>query len=114
MAKVILEPIGDALDKVVDSAAAAANTASMQLLVTALDAKRSEVRRGWGDAYIKRVHDKGRLTTQERLQRLIDPGTKLLPVGTLVNYGVTFGDEKQTSPGAGVVTAFARVHGRLS
>ena len=114
MAKVILEPIGEPLEKILDPAAASANTGAMRLLVTALEAKRAEVRSGWGDAYIKRVHEKGRLTTQERLQRLIDPGTKMLPVGTLVNYGATFGDEKQTSPGAGVVTAFVRVHGRLA
>jgi len=114
MAKVILEPIGDPLETVLDAATAEANTAFMRPLTEALEAKRSEVRAGWGPEYAGRVHEKGRLTTWERIDRLRDPGTPVLPIGSLVNYGVTFGDKKQTSPGAGVVTAFARVCGRLT
>ncbi|HEY3174721.1 MAG TPA: carboxyl transferase domain-containing protein [Candidatus Polarisedimenticolia bacterium] len=114
MAKVLLEPIGDPLDKCLDAGAAEANAGAMRGLNEALAARCAEVRAGWGEEYVKRVHEKGRLTTWERIERLKDPGTKVLPVGTLVNYGVTFGDKKQTSPGAGVVTAFVRVEGRLA
>jgi len=114
MAKVILEPIGDPLDGVLDAATAGDNTAAMRPLAEALEEKRLAVRDGWGPEYAKRVHDKGRLTTWERIERLKDPGTPVLPVGTLVNHGVTFGEKKQTSPGAGVVTAFVRVCGRLT
>jgi acetyl-CoA carboxylase carboxyltransferase component len=114
MAKVLLEPVGDPLDRCLDPAAAAANAAGMGRLNEALEAKRAEVRAGWGEEYVRRVHEKGRLTTWERIDRLKDAGTKVLPVGTLVNHGVTFGDKKQTSPGAGVVTAFVRVEGRLT
>ena len=50
-------------------------------------------------------------TARERLARLVDPGTRPFEVGTFVNYGESFpGDQK--SPGAGVVTAFARIEGR--
>ena len=48
--------------------------------------------------------------SQERLERLKDPGSELFEVGTFVNHGRKFG--KQASPAAGVVTAFARVEGR--
>ena len=114
MAKVILEPIGSSLNTALDKASAETNAAAMKSLNESLDEKRDGVRQGWGPDYVKRVHDKGRLTTWERIERLKDPGTPVLPVGTLVNHGVTFGEKKQTSPGAGVVTAFVRVAGRLT
>ena len=75
--------------------------------------RRAEVHAGWGEGYADRVHAKGKLTTRERLARLIDPGTELREVGTFVNWGDEFGPKKLRSPGAGVVTAFARVEGRL-
>ena len=56
---------------------------------------------------------KGKLPTWERIERLKDADSPVLPIGTLVNHGRTFGDEKKTSPGAGVVTAFVRVAGPL-
>ncbi len=114
MAKVILEPIGDPLERVHDQATAADNAAAMRPLADSLQEKRVAVRDGWGPEYARRVHDKGRLTTWERIEKLKDPGTPVQPIGTLVNHGVTFGEKKQTSPGAGVVTAFVRVCGRLT
>ncbi len=114
MAKVILEPIGSPLEKFLDEAEAKENAAALETLNKALDAKRAEVRAGWGSEYVKRVHDKGRMTTWERIERLKDPDSPVLPFGTLVNYGLTFGEKNQTSPGAGVVTAFVRVQGRLT
>ncbi|HKX46217.1 MAG TPA: carboxyl transferase domain-containing protein, partial [Planctomycetota bacterium] len=62
------------------------------------------------DKYRERVHAKGKLTARERVERLRDPGSPLREVGTFVNWGRRFGELE--SPGAGVVTAFARVGGR--
>jgi len=112
MAKVILEPIGEPLDAVLDAASARQNASAMTALNAALEEKRDAVRAGWGKEYVARVHEKGRLTTWERIDRLRDPDAHVLSIGTLVNHGVTFGEKEQTSPGAGVVTAFARVGGR--
>jgi acetyl-CoA carboxylase carboxyltransferase component len=114
MAKVILHPLGEPLEKALDPAEAKRNVEHLAELETALDAKRAEVRAGWGEKYVERVHAKGKLTTWERVESLKDQGTSVYPVGTLVNYGVTFGPDERTSPGAGVVTAFVRVHGRLT
>jgi acetyl-CoA carboxylase carboxyltransferase component len=50
------------------------------------------------------------MTAWERIEFLKDPGTRALPVGTFVNYGLNFGD--RTSPGAGVITAFVRIAGK--
>ncbi|MEO6771889.1 MAG: carboxyl transferase domain-containing protein [Kofleriaceae bacterium] len=111
MSFVPLVPVGDALASLVDDRTAADQRAALAVLEDRLRARRDEVHEGWGAAYIERVHKKGKLTARERLARLLDPGTRLFEVGTFVNYGETFpGDQK--SPGAGVVTAFARIEGR--
>jgi acetyl-CoA carboxylase carboxyltransferase component len=88
----------------------AEDTAVVRDLHTLLETRRSEVHAGWGDKYVQRVHDKGKLTTRERLAKLADPGSQMFEVGTFANYGIEFGRLK--SPAAGVVTAFMEVRGR--
>src|SRR5688572_18408788 len=111
MAFVPLVPIGDPLSKLVDERTALDQRTALATLEDRLRARRAEVHAGWGPTYVDRVHKKGKLTTRERIARLIDPGTRTFEVGTFVNYGEVFpGDQK--SPAAGVVTAFARVEGR--
>jgi 3-methylcrotonyl-CoA carboxylase beta subunit len=114
MAKVILHPIGGALARALDPTEAKRNAEYLGRLEASLDDKRAEVRAGWGSKYVERVHAKGKLTTWERIDRLKDDGTDVFPVGTLVNYGVTFGPDRRKSPGAGVVTAYVRVEGRMT
>jgi 3-methylcrotonyl-CoA carboxylase beta subunit len=111
MSFVPLVPIGDALATLVDERTAADQRTALATLEDALRTRRSEVHAGWGPSYVDRVHKKGKLTARERLAKLVDPGTRPFEVGTFVNYGEVFpGDQK--SPGAGVVTAFARIEGR--
>src|SRR6187551_1189104 len=111
MAFVPLVPIGNPLSTLVDERTAADQRAALAILEDRLRERRAEVHAGWGATYVDRVHKKGKLTTRERIERLIDPGTRTFEVGTFVNYGEVFpGDQK--SPAAGVVTAFARVEGR--
>nr|HEX4312527.1 carboxyl transferase domain-containing protein [Kofleriaceae bacterium] len=111
MAFVPLVPIGDSLDRLVDDRTAADQRAALAALEDRLRERRAEVHAGWGPTYVDRVHAKGKRTARERLERLADPGTRTFEVGTFVNYGEVFpGDQR--SPGAGVVTAFARVDGR--
>ncbi|HET6612828.1 MAG TPA: carboxyl transferase domain-containing protein [Kofleriaceae bacterium] len=106
-----LIPIGEPFASAVDERTAAEHREALATLEDTLRQRRSEVARGWGEKYIARVHQKGKLTARERVARLIDPGTDIFEVGTFVNYGRTFGNGL-TSPGAGVVTAFARISGR--
>jgi acetyl-CoA carboxylase carboxyltransferase component len=112
VAKIILEPVGDARDRVVPDEVWRRQLDHLGGLNRSLQEKRDEVRAGWGPKYEARVREKGKLPTWERIERLKDPDSPVLPIGTLVNYARTFGEEKKTSPGAGVVTAFVRVHGR--
>jgi 3-methylcrotonyl-CoA carboxylase beta subunit len=110
MAHVPLTPIGHPRPNVVDERTFAEHRASLAEREARIEALRSEARAGWGAEYVERVHAKGKLTARERIEQLRDPGTALHEVGTLVNHGVKFGE--QSSPGAGVVTAFAKIAGR--
>jgi 3-methylcrotonyl-CoA carboxylase beta subunit len=116
MAKVLLQPIGSKLETFASVDDARANAEAMDRLEKAIAEKRSEVKAGWGQKYVDRVHEKGKLTTWERLEILKDPGTHILPIGTFVNYGREFGEggDKKKCPGAGVVTAFVRVKDRYT
>ena len=113
MAKLFFAAIGSPLSSAMDAAAAARNRASMASVEERIARGRAEVRAGWGPSYSDRVRKKGKMTTWERIDALRDEGTETFPIGTFVNHGVLFGEEKKTSPGAGVVTAFVRVGGRL-
>ena len=114
MSKVILHTIGTPVEEAIDGKAYAENLRRMKELNEVVLARREEIRQGWGPKYIERVHAKGKLTTWERLEILKDPETTIFPINTFVNYGIQFGEPPRTSPSAGVITAFVRVHGRLT
>jgi len=110
MAKVPLVPIGRPLDALLGAPEVEHNTTAARERNATLGERRAKVHDGWGRKYADRVHEKGKLTTRERIELLKDAGTALFEVGTFVNWGATFG--KSECPGAGVVTAFAEVEGR--
>jgi 3-methylcrotonyl-CoA carboxylase beta subunit len=113
VAKVLLHRIGTEIDKAVDPKDYASNRQRMAELVGTLEARRAEVRDGWGPTYAERVRAKGKMPTWERIDALKDAGSRVYPIGTFVNYGIKFGDgEGRTSPAAGVITAFVRIAGR--
>ncbi len=112
MARLWLEPVGEDLDASLGDAEQARNAAHMATLDRALKDKVKTTRAGWGARYAQRVHEKGKLTTWERIDRLKDPGTEVFEFGTLVNWGVDFEGSRKPAPGAGVVTALVTVHGR--
>jgi 3-methylcrotonyl-CoA carboxylase beta subunit len=114
MAKVILHPIGTPVEEALDERTYLENRERMETLNRQLADRRAEVRAGWGPTYVERVHAKGKLTTWERIEQLKDPGSHVFPLNTFVNYGKTFGDPARTSPAAGVITAFLRIHGKLT
>ena len=111
MAHVPVVPIGRPRESVADAATFEGHREALRALEARLAERRAEVHAGWGEKYRQRVHDKGKLTARERLAKLVDPGTRAFEVGTFVNYGIEF-EGGLRSPGAGVVTAFARIEGR--
>lgn len=112
MAFVPQAPIGQPLTDAVDEASVAARRVQDEARNRALGEKQAEVRAGWGVDAAARVHEKGKLTTWERLDALKDAGTDVLPIGSYVNWGRSFRGSKKLAPGAGVVTGFVRVEGR--
>lgn len=112
MARLLLHPVGHELASVLGPEDRARNRARTEALDRALADKVGVVHAGWGPEYVERAHEKGKLTAWERISRLIDPGTTLFEVGTLVNWGREFKGSKRQAPGAGVITGFGRVHGR--
>ena len=110
MAHVPLTSIGKDVAFEVDTATSAKRRAVLEERESVLRERRAVVEAGWGQKYVDRVHQKGKLTTRERLDLLVDEGTRMFEVGTFVNWGRKFG--KVESPGAGVVTVFAQIEGR--
>ena len=95
MARIWLHPIGRPLDEATGTAEIAAAAGRMAELDRALLDKRAVVRAGWGEEYAARVHEKGKWTAHERIAALLDPGTELLELGTLVNWGRSFAGSKR-------------------
>jgi acetyl-CoA carboxylase carboxyltransferase component len=112
MAIVPLAPIGSPRKDVLDDRSFDEYREALRDKEAVLEERRAAVHQGWGEKYIARVHKKGKLTARERLAKLMDPDTEAFEVGTFVNDGLSFGPKGLTSPGAGVVTAFAQVEGR--
>jgi 3-methylcrotonyl-CoA carboxylase beta subunit len=112
MAFVRLDPIGDELGAFLGEGDIAAQRARMATLDQTLADKRAVVRDGWGAAAADRVREKGKMTTWERIRALVDPGTEVFEVNTLVNWGRDFQGSKRQAPGAGVVNCYGRICGR--
>ena len=66
------------------------------------------VRRGGGEAAMKRHKKRGKLPARVRIERLIDPGSPFLELAPLVAWEMYEGD----APGGGIVTGIGRVEGR--
>ncbi len=80
----------------------------MRLLVEQVQRLEERVRLGGGTDRIARQHRAGKLTARERIQKLIDPGSRFVEVGLLIAYDLYDGQ----APAAGVITGFGRVEGR--
>ena len=106
MARLMLTPIGGDLP---ESLAAQPAVAERE---AELFARRAALKLGWGESYQQRVRAKGKLTAWERVERLADSSADIRPLLTFVNDGETFGEEKKSSPSAGVVTVCAKVAGK--
>ncbi|MDP9204249.1 MAG: acyl-CoA carboxylase subunit beta [Gemmatimonadota bacterium] len=67
-----------------------------------------KLREAGGAKKLEKLHEQGKLSARERVELLRDQGSSILEVGLLVAYDQYDGQ----APGAGVVTAVIRVHGR--
>ncbi len=82
--------------------------ASHEALIAELEKRLSRVRAGGGERARARHTARGKLLARERVERLCDPGTPFFELSPLAAEDLYDG----TSPGAGIVTGIAVLHGR--
>src|ERR1700719_4347923 len=87
------------------------NTRRMVDLLTEIKNQETVIQQGGGPKAIEAQHKKGRLTARERIARLIDPHTPFFELGIYAAHEMY--QEWGGAPGAGTVTALARICGRL-
>ncbi|MCB0430902.1 MAG: acyl-CoA carboxylase subunit beta [Flavobacteriales bacterium] len=86
------------------------NEDAMRMLLTRLRKKHEEVSLGGGKAKIEKLHEQGKLTARERIEKLIDPGKPFFEVGAFAGDGMY--EEHGGCPSGGVVTGIGYVSGR--
>jgi len=84
------------------------NDAHHRRLVAQLRERHALVRQGGEAKYRERHVQQGKLFVRDRIDRLIDPGSPFLELGTLAAWDMYGGE----APGAGIVTGIGRVSGR--
>src|SRR5580765_4025815 len=89
---------------------AMANAAAMQALVDELRARTAAVAsRGAGgdDRSIARHRERGKIPVRERIDRIVDPGSRFLELSPLAATGLYDGE----APSAGIVTGIGGIEG---
>jgi propionyl-CoA carboxylase beta chain len=77
-----------------------------------LSRKREEAAAGGGPEAVAKQHDRGKLTAQERIDLLLDPGSFVEFDRFAVHRCDNFGMEKKRFAGDGVVTGWGKIDGR--
>ncbi len=95
-------------DVVVRDEAFRANAAAMHAKIEEVEAAVRAARAGGGEAALARHVGRGKLPPRERVDRLLDPGSPFLEVGTFAAHGMYGGD----SPSAGIIAGVGRIEGR--
>jgi len=84
-----------------------ANRAAMTELVAELRAKLERVKKGGGEAVVRRHKDRGKMFVRDRIEAVLDPETPFLEFSALAANGM-YDDE---APSAGIVTGIGMIHG---
>jgi acetyl-CoA carboxylase carboxyltransferase component len=86
------------------------NEDTNKLLVSRLESKLAKIYEGGGKKAIAKQHEKGKLSARERVEFLIDKGSKTIEIGALV--GDDMYAEHGGCPSGGVVVVIGYVSGR--
>ncbi len=78
---------------------------AMAAKLAELEAEHAKALAGGGEKYVKRHHDRGKMTPRERIEMLIDPDSPFLELSPLAAYGTNY------QVGASVVTGIGVVEG---
>src|SRR5437016_10608912 len=79
----------------------------MKDLVTQLRSRLAIVKKGGGEAAVKRHKERGKMVVRDRIEAVLDPDTPFLEFSALAANGM-YDDE---APCAGIVTGIGMIHG---
>src|SRR5262245_19084410 len=79
----------------------------MRELIAELRSKLDVVKKGGGEAAVKRHKERGKMFVRERIDAVIDPDTPFLEFSALAANGMYDGE----APSAGIVTGIGMIHG---
>jgi acetyl-CoA carboxylase carboxyltransferase component len=94
------------------SAAHAKNEEHLQSLLGHLRTREETVRLGGGKAALEKQRKSGKMSARERIERLIDPGSRFLEIGLFAAWEMY--EEYGGAPAAGTVLGVGSIHGRES
>lgn len=86
------------------------NVTNFLSLMKSLEEKGKEVKSGGGPDAILKHKKRNKLLARERIDRLIDPGTRFLEVGLFAAYGMY--QEYGGAPSSGTIFGIGKIHGR--
>jgi acetyl-CoA carboxylase carboxyltransferase component len=87
-----------------------ANEESLLALLKRLRTTAETVKLGGGSAAIEKHRQKGKLFVRDRIEKLIDPGSRFLEIGLSAAYGMY--EEYGGAPSAGTVFGIGKIHNR--
>lgn len=86
------------------------NEDNMRLLASEVRQKKDKIKEGGGKSRMAKLHEQGKLSARERIERLIDEGTTFYEFGIFAGYDMY--PEEGGCPAGGVVTGIGYVSGR--
>jgi 3-methylcrotonyl-CoA carboxylase beta subunit len=86
------------------------NEDAIKLLISKVNHRMEEIRKGGGEKKIAKQHSQGKMTARERIDALIDEGSDFLEIGGFAGYGMY--KEYGGCPSGGVITGIGYVSGR--
>ncbi len=99
--------IGSEIQK---SAGYAKNEEHLRSLLSHLRTREEAVRLGGGKQALEKHRKSGKMTARERIERLIDPGSRFLEIGLFAAWEMY--EEYGGAPSAGTVFGSGKIHGR--
>jgi 3-methylcrotonyl-CoA carboxylase beta subunit len=88
------------------------NEDSYKLLLSKLKRKKNDIFLGGGKKRLEKQKDQGKMTARERVEYLVDEGSKFFEFGVFAGYDQY--EEYGGCPAAGVITGLGHVNGRLA
>jgi 3-methylcrotonyl-CoA carboxylase beta subunit len=86
------------------------NATHLRGLLKDLQQKEAAIALGGGKEAIERHRKRGKLFVRDRIERLIDPGSRFLEIGLFAAYGMY--EEYGGAPSSGTVFGVGKIHGR--